>query len=282
MNISDLFAIRIRNYFRPSLSFLIIGITFSNYIMMWLPWGFSPFMAGLGALGVAGSLALPIHMLWLKKERLARNEIVQIRKRFDVVASNAGVWEFHADNYYQWCSREYFHMLGYAESDFTRDGKLDYREIWINLLHPDDRERAVRHFEWYLSINHTSKYENQFRMKHSNEKWVWILSRGQTLFNEDGMPGAITIGTHTDISEKMNLEIALRKHNEKLLRYAFMNAHHLRGPVARVLGLIYLVKLDPTIDHCMIFEKIENESNEIDHVLRVIMKELNEIEDHEF
>jgi light-regulated signal transduction histidine kinase (bacteriophytochrome) len=34
----------------------------------------------------------------------------------------------------------------------------------------------------------------------------------------------------------------LKQRNERLREYAFFNAHHLRGPVANILGLIYLIQ----------------------------------------
>ena len=62
--------------------------------------------------------------------------------------------------------------------------------------------------------------------------------------------------------------------NEQLLAYAYSNAHHLRGPVARVLGLIRLAKLDSNTDYSLLFEKIEEQTKEIDEVVKNINKEL--------
>lgn len=62
--------------------------------------------------------------------------------------------------------------------------------------------------------------------------------------------------------------------NEQLLAYAYSNAHHLRGPVARVLGLIRLAKMDSNIDYPLLFEKIEEQTKEIDEVVKNINKEL--------
>jgi signal transduction histidine kinase len=62
--------------------------------------------------------------------------------------------------------------------------------------------------------------------------------------------------------------------NEQLIRYAYSNAHHLRGPVARVLGLIQLSKMESKLDYAMLFKKIEEQAVEIDEVIKDISREL--------
>lgn len=66
----------------------------------------------------------------------------------------------------------------------------------------------------------------------------------------------------------------LENQNQRLVRYAFSNAHHLRGPVARLLGLIYLSKLESATDFPELFDKIEEQAKEIDEVIKRINKEL--------
>jgi signal transduction histidine kinase len=66
----------------------------------------------------------------------------------------------------------------------------------------------------------------------------------------------------------------VKKQNEQLIRYAFSNAHHLRGPVARLLGLIQISKLDTELGYEILFDKIKAQTEEIDEVVRRINREL--------
>lgn len=66
----------------------------------------------------------------------------------------------------------------------------------------------------------------------------------------------------------------IRKQNELLLKYAYANAHHVRGPVARVLGLIQVSKMKTDLDLPWLFEKVENEAKEIDSILKRIATDL--------
>lgn len=66
----------------------------------------------------------------------------------------------------------------------------------------------------------------------------------------------------------------VQRQNEQLIRYAYSNAHHLRGPVARLLGLIQLSKMESDLEYAFIFQKIEEQANEIDDVVKGINREL--------
>ncbi|HMG91909.1 MAG TPA: hypothetical protein VK589_17755 [Chryseolinea sp.] len=70
----------------------------------------------------------------------------------------------------------------------------------------------------------------------------------------------------------------IKSQNEKILKYAYSNAHHVRGPVARLLGLIQLSKLETDLDYRWFFEKVEISAKEIDEIITGISKELNEMD----
>lgn len=66
----------------------------------------------------------------------------------------------------------------------------------------------------------------------------------------------------------------LRIRTQKLIKYGFNNAHHLRGPVARLLGLIYIRKLETEPDNDFFFSHVEEQAQQIDQVVKHINDEL--------
>jgi signal transduction histidine kinase len=66
----------------------------------------------------------------------------------------------------------------------------------------------------------------------------------------------------------------IQAQNEILLKYSYTNAHHLRGPVARLLGLANIYRLDNQMDVNFIISKMEEQANEIDSVVKKINTEL--------
>lgn len=267
-----------------SVIFLTLSLMLALNFVYFLQAGHSYFTLLPGIICLIGIICcsmLPWFVIYMKRERdFTESTLRENRERYRsiIAASNTGAWEYHADTHYQWCSPEYFEMLGYEERVFLKNGQLNIQEIWIDLLHPDDKISATEHFSNYLASNSHGMYEAHFRMKHRNGDWKWIWSRGQTLKNADGTLSNVTLGTHIDITEKQNLEIELLSLNEKLLKYAHLNAHAVRAPVARLLGLVSVSKVTNDLDYQWFFEKIENEANDIDKVLGVISAELNDIE----
>ena len=127
-----------------------------------------------------------------------------------IAVSNTGAWEYHLDKQYLWCSPEYFSMLGRDVQDFDISGKPNLKETWLDLLHPDDRDLADKHFAEYLQSGSQGLYENYFRLKHLDGSWVWIWSRGRTLRDKSGSLTDKTVGTHIDITRLKSTEEALR------------------------------------------------------------------------
>ncbi len=62
--------------------------------------------------------------------------------------------------------------------------------------------------------------------------------------------------------------------NEILRKYSYTNAHHLRGPVARLLGLANVYKLEVNPDPDFIITKMVDQANEIDSVIKQINVDL--------
>ena len=132
-----------------------------------------------------------------------------------ISASNTGAWEYHDDTAYMWASPEYFAMLGHNPQDFDiASGQPNIEEVWLNLIHPDDKERARNYFVEY-SKNPEGMYQHTFRMRHADGHWVWILSRGRALRDAAGNPTAVVLGTHIDISENKRSELALQEGEQK-------------------------------------------------------------------
>ena len=102
-------------------------------------------------------------------------------------------------------------MLGYEPDDVSIDGG----DAWLELMHPDDRDG-------FLALNDahergdTEWLEAEFRLRHKDGHWVWILDRGKVISRDaDGCPLRI-IGTHTDISRNKAAEREIQLLEERV------------------------------------------------------------------
>ena len=141
--------------------------------------------------------------------------------------SNTGAWEYFPATGFLDCNSIYFSMLGRNKSDYDFSGK-NLKTTWTDLLHPDDRAAAMRHFMNFIE-NPAGMYESLFRMKHTNGNWVWICSRGGFLKVEDAPNTSSIIGTHTDITKQKQAEEDIRQ--ERVL---------LRTLIDNLPGTIYI------------------------------------------
>ena len=66
-------------------------------------------------------------------------------------------------------------MLGYNPGEFDAN-----YENWANLIHPEDREKALRIADDYLKTKADS-YENEFRLKMKKGEYRWIHARGKVV-----------------------------------------------------------------------------------------------------
>lgn len=135
-------------------------------------------------------------------------------ERFSALTKIAttGVWEWDENNKALWCNHEYFAMLGLDIP--ACEANID--QFWFDLLHPDDQEKSIDNFSNYLSNDENQNYESMFRMRHTNGDWIWILSRGSKLKDENGELTTKTLGVHIDITSLKQIEFALQESQKRI------------------------------------------------------------------
>ncbi|HSY62692.1 MAG TPA: hypothetical protein VK796_12495 [Cytophaga sp.] len=142
------------------------------------------------------------------------------------------------------------------------------------------------YFVVYLIIAYSagalkSKYDSvTIELKEKNikllEQTVLMAHQNNELVEKRNELNEINQNLESIVEQRTN---NVKQKNEYLVKYAFTNAHHVRGPLARILGLLQLAKLEGETDYPFLFNKIEEEAKEIDAVLRTINKELEEGQD---
>ncbi|HEU5078286.1 MAG TPA: PAS domain S-box protein [Opitutaceae bacterium] len=146
----------------------------------------------------------------------ARLREVEDRWQLAVRALNVGIFEKNYLTGETYLSDRWKEMLGYAAQDFQKDG-----EEWQSRIHPDDRERVLAELQAHLR-GENDLYRVEYRMLCRDASYKWISACGRAVFDATGNPQRL-IGTHTDISERMAAEEALRS-SESRYRNLFENA----------------------------------------------------------
>ncbi len=120
-----------------------------------------------------------------------------------VAASRIGFWDWDLQTGETRYAESWHTLFGYSRADF--DGSP---EAWATLVHPEDLDRVARNALAAVE-NAASPYEEEFRLRHKNGAYRWVLSRAAVLRNAAGDPQRM-VGAHLDVTERKQAEDAAR------------------------------------------------------------------------
>lgn len=122
-----------------------------------------------------------------------------------------GVWEYNLRTGAFIASRTWRAIRGWSEErpiDMSNDD-------WLEDIHPEDRDRLKS--ELYGHKTGDSKaMVVQYRHRHSDGHWVWILCRASVVEHDASGAPAQIVGTDTDITEAMDSQDAINRLAGKL------------------------------------------------------------------
>ena len=85
-------------------------------------------------------------------------------------------------------------LTGYTVAEIYAD-----RQLWVNIIHPDDRERAFDAFA--KCKNEGTGFEIEYRIIHKDGSPRCVIHKGEPIFNDKGKIMEIE-GIITDVSEQ--------------------------------------------------------------------------------
>lgn len=129
------------------------------------------------------------------------NQLAQAQNKLSISlqASNTGLWDWNLHTNQVFFSPEWKAQLGYAPDELSNQ-----LSTWEGLLHPEDKELAISRVNNYLSSD-SKQYVSEFRLRHRDGSYRWILARGEKQYDEKGRMDLL-VGSHVDITERKNAE----------------------------------------------------------------------------
>ncbi len=141
-------------------------------------------------------------------------------------------------------SLEFENQLGYTGAEVPRE----YAR-WIELLHPDDRDRVQGEIRGHLD-GHRADFSVEFRARHKNGSYRWLNSVGAVLRDETGAPHRV-LGCHIDVTERKEWEVRqgelvreLERRNAEMEQFTYTVSHDLKSPLVTIKGFADVLNQD--------------------------------------
>ncbi len=137
----------------------------------------------------------------ISERKLIEQRLTQSEQRLELAlaSSDLGMWDLDIASGNEVTNARWHGILGYSPAD-TPTNLAD----WEKLIHPDDRAATRASLDAYIKGD-VSNLEYEYRIRHQDGHWVWILTRGKIVSRDgDGNPLRI-IGTNLDISHQQRI-----------------------------------------------------------------------------
>ena len=125
------------------------------------------------------------------------------RLRLATDAGAVGLWDWEIDTNRVHYSSQWKRQIGYADDEIG-----DTFNEWQSRVHPDDLARLLAQTQEYLA-HPSPAYQAEFRFRHKNGSYRWILTQAALVLDEHGKPLRM-LGSHVDITERKEAEEQLR------------------------------------------------------------------------
>jgi PAS domain S-box-containing protein len=151
----------------------------------------------------------------ITERKAAEAALKESADRFRLLASAAKDciwdWDIVTDNI--WWNEGFETLFG-----FDRSKVEPCNDSWINRIHPEDRERALKSI--LTAVNTTvESWQEEYRFAHADGHWLDVLDRGYVIRDEQGK-GIRMIGGMTDMT---HIRQAERRSNSQLARMSLLN-----------------------------------------------------------
>lgn len=134
------------------------------------------------------------------------------RLRLAFAGAQEGVWDWNLETGTVVYSARWCQMLGYEVHEVE-----PHVRAWEQLIHPDDRDRALQAVSTVSEVEGSAAtYLVECRLRHKDGHMVHVLSRGYPVRRPGDHRVIRIVGTHFDLTERKQNELALRESEERL------------------------------------------------------------------
>ena len=199
----------------------------------------------------------------ITERKRAEIALAQALERLELAqaAGRSGTFDWNIVTNEIQCSEAEEKLYGLEPGGFKRR-----YENWRRAVHPDDIENAEKGL--VKAINDATELNIEFRIIRPDGTVLWIYATGNVIYDAHGKPLRM-VGINIDITERKNIEIALREADRRKDEFLAMLAHELRNPLAPIRNAVQILKTSGSDEaHFKIAREIVE--RQVKHMTRLI------------
>ncbi len=186
----------------------------------------------------------------IKEIKAIEKRLREKDERYELAVSgtNDGIWDWNLNTNEVYYSPAWMRIIGYESNPLP--STLD---TWVKRIHDDDLEQHLQDIHGYLN-GETNLYQNTHRLKHKDGHYVWVLAKAKRDNDTQGEAYRL-VGTITDISDKVRVELELHSAKEQAeaanqakSEFLATMSHEIRTPMNAVIGMTGLL-LDTSLNN---------------------------------
>jgi PAS domain S-box-containing protein len=148
----------------------------------------------------------------LRERKRVENTLRETKDRlaFALEGAQEGLWDWNVETGEVYFSPRMETMLGYEPGEWRPN-----IETWELLVHPQDLDRVMQVLHEHLE-GRTEFYQTEHRVRRKDGRWIWIRDSGCVVARDRAGRPLRAVGTHLDITERKEIEQALRRSQASL------------------------------------------------------------------
>ncbi|NIJ54172.1 PAS domain-containing protein [Dyadobacter arcticus] len=144
-------------------------------------------------------------------------------------------------------------------------------ENWAKHIHPADKERIEQDLLMQLGDYSQSKWTAKYRFRKADGHYAFIEETGYIRRNRVGNAVRM-IGVLRDVTDRLRHISEIEERNQKLQEIAWLQSHVIRAPLARLMGLVDLIRNyeNSEEEKVELLDHIMTSANDLDEIIRNI------------
>lgn len=154
-----------------------------------------------------------ITRLWLQRSHQAQTlAITSQRLELALRGGNLGTWDWDCQT-----QKSHFNELWSTKLGYHVEELAPHFSTWRDRIHPDDWPMVEAARTAHLQ-GQSTHYEAEYRMRHRDGHWVWVLDRGKVVEHAANGTPLLMAGTLMDISDRKMAEAEAERFSERLTK----------------------------------------------------------------